>query len=77
MTMKAFRVQGKFKMGYKTMPFTKEFALADRKQVEDKLFSELGSKHGVERRLIKIEKVDELTLDQVQDNSVRQTLTGK
>ena len=75
--MKAFRVSGKFKMGYNTMPFVKEFALADRKLVEDRLFDELGSKHGVPRRLVTIEKVEELPLDQIQDNSVRQKLGGK
>ena len=75
--MKAFRVSGKFKMGYNTMPFVKEFALADKKLVEDKLFAELGSKHGVPRRLVTIEKIEELPPDQVQDGYVRQKLGGK
>jgi len=75
--MKAFRVSGKFQMGYKEMPFVKEFALADRKQAEDRLYAELGSKHGVPRRLVKIEKVEEILADQVQDGSVRQRLGGK
>ena len=75
--MKAFRISGKFKMGYAMMPFTKEYALADRKFVEDKVFSEFGSKHGVNRRNIRIEKVEEIPLDQVQDNNVRQMLGSK
>jgi len=77
MTMKAFRVSGRFQMGYKEMKFVKEFALADRKQVEDKLYAELGSKHQVPRRLITIEKVEEVPADQVQDGYVRQKLGGK
>jgi large subunit ribosomal protein LX len=75
--MKAFRVSGKFQMGYKEMTFVKEFALNDRKLVENKLYAELGSKHKVPRRLITIEKVEELPLEQVQDGYVRQKLGGK
>lgn len=75
--MKAFRVSGKFKMGYDTMAFVKEFALSERKQAEDRLYAELGSKHGVPRRLVTIEKVEEIALDQVQDGYVRQKLGGK
>jgi large subunit ribosomal protein LX len=77
MAMKAFRVSGKFQMGYKEMAFVKEFALTDRAKAEDRLYAELGSKHGVPRRLIAIEKVEEIPLDQVQDGSVRQRLGGK
>jgi large subunit ribosomal protein LX len=75
--MKAFRISGKFKMGYETMAFVKEFALSERKQAEDRLYAELGSKHRVPRRLVTIEKVEEIALDQVQDGYVRQKLGGK
>jgi large subunit ribosomal protein LX len=77
MAMKAFRVSGKFQMGHDMMAFVKEFALADRKQAEDRLYAELGSKHHVPRRLVKIEKVEEIPVDQVQDGSIRQKLGGK
>ncbi len=77
MAMKAFRVSGRFQMGYKKMAFVKEFALSDRKQVEDRLYAELGSKHGVPRRLVAIEKVEEIPADQVKDGSVPQKLGGK
>jgi len=77
MTMKAFRVSGKFQMGFNKMSFVKEFALNDRKQAEDKLYAELGSKHKVPRRLITIEKVEELPPDQVRDGYVRQKLGVK
>ncbi|MBM4249847.1 MAG: 50S ribosomal protein L18a [Euryarchaeota archaeon] len=77
MAMKAFRVSGKFKMGHSTMNFIKEYALADRKLVEDKLLAELGSKHRVKRRDILIEKVEELAPEDVEDGSVRQMLGRK
>jgi len=77
MAMKAFRISGKFQMGYNMMTFVKEFALSDRAKAEDRLYAELGSKHRVPRRLITIEKVEEIALDQVQDGSVRQKLGGK
>jgi len=75
--MKAFRVTGRFKMGMNVLPFDKEFALADRKLVEEKVYAEFGSKHRVKRREIKIEKVEEITPDKIQDTSVRMIITGK
>jgi large subunit ribosomal protein LX len=77
MLMKAFRVSGRFQMGMNELPFEKEFALADRKLAEEKLYAELGSKHRVKRREIKIEKVEEITPDKIQDTCVRMAVTGK
>jgi large subunit ribosomal protein LX len=75
--MKAFRVTGKFKMGSSMTPFSKEYVAADKKQVEEKALADLGSKHRAKRRDIKIEKVEELTLEQVQDTSIKHIVEGK
>jgi len=75
--MKAFRVTGKFKMGRSMTQFAKEYAGLDKKQVEEKAISDLGSKHRVKRRDLKVEKVEELTLEQVKDTSIRQLVEGK
>ena len=77
MSMKAFRVTGKFKMGKQMLGFNKEFAVADRKLVEEKVYAEFGSKHRAKRRDIKIEKVEELTPDKVVNTSIRMLLEGK
>ena len=75
--MKAFRVTGKFKMGSSMTPFSKEYTAVDKKQVEEKALADLGSKHHVKRRDMAIEKVEEVSLDQIQDTSIRQMVEGK
>lgn len=75
--MKAFRVTGKFKMGRSMTQFAKEYAGSDKKQVEEKALADLGGKHRVKRKDMKIEKVEELTLEQVKDPSIRQLVEGK
>ena len=77
MGMKAFRVTGRFKMGNSMSVFSKEYTAADKKQVEDKALADLGSKHRVKRKDIQIEKLEELTNDQIQDSSIRQMVEGK
>jgi len=75
--MKAFRVTGKFKMGHDTAMFSKEYATADKKLAEEKALTDLGSKHRASRRDIKIEKVEELTVDQIKDTQIKQLVEGK
>jgi large subunit ribosomal protein LX len=75
--MKAFRVSGKFKMGRGFSQFSKEYAAADKKQVEEKALADLGSKHRVKRRDMTIDKVEEIAPDQVQDTSIRMLVEGK
>jgi large subunit ribosomal protein LX len=75
--MKAFRVTGKFKMGRAVTSFSKEYTAADKKLVEQKALSDLGSKHRVKRRDMTIERIDEVPLDQIQDSSIRQLVEGK
>jgi large subunit ribosomal protein LX len=75
--MKAFRVTGKFRMGGTMTNFSKEYTAADKKLVEDKALADLGSKHRVKRKDMTIEKVEELTLDKIQDTSIRQAAEGK
>jgi large subunit ribosomal protein LX len=75
--MKAFRVTGRFKMGESILQFSKEYAAADNKQVEQKALADFGSKHRVKRRDMTIEKVEEVPLDQIQDTSIRQMVEWK
>lgn len=65
---KLFRVTGKFLMGNRYQKFTKELLTVDPKE---KLYSELGSKHRVKRRRIKIEAIKELKKEDCKDPVLR------
>lgn len=69
--MKAFKVTGSFRMGRKPSLFAKEVAAADKKAAEERIFSDLGSKHKVKRYDITIDKVTELKPDDVSDLAVK------
>ena len=64
-------------MGGSMTQFSKEYTAADNKQVEEKALSDLGSKHRVKRRDMRIEKVEEIAIDQIKDSSIRQLMEGK
>ncbi|VVB89685.1 50S ribosomal protein L18Ae [uncultured archaeon] len=54
-----FTVKGTFKAGLKWEHFTKKVTSQNKKNAVDKAYSLIGSEHGLERRLIKIEGVEE------------------
>lgn len=51
---------GKMKMGKKWVKFTKEIDAPKRERAIEILYSDLGSKHKIPRRSIKIESVEEI-----------------
>jgi large subunit ribosomal protein LX len=57
--MATFVVQGKFKAGVQWEKFTKQVEANNPKNAEEKVLSDIGSRHRVERRLVKIESVKE------------------
>src|SRR2546422_10644856 len=72
--MKAFRISGRFRMGRSWQPFSKELAAQDEAGAREKLFSILGSQHGVPRKYVSIAGVEEVPKDQVEDHAVKYTL---
>lgn len=54
-----FIVKGNFKAGHKWEPFTKKITTLNKKLAADKVFSLIGSEHGLKRSLIKVVSVDE------------------
>ncbi len=72
--MKAFRISGRFRMGRAWQPFSKELAAADEPAAREKLFSLLGSQHGVPRKYVSITTVVEVPSDQVESHAVRHEL---
>ena len=65
--MKAFKATGTFLMGEKTQPFNKEVAAKDKKEAEELVFSIMGSKHGVKRFRIDIDKIIPLKTEEITD----------
>ncbi|TRZ91672.1 MAG: 50S ribosomal protein L18a [Methanosarcinales archaeon] len=55
-----FTVKGTFKAGLKWEHFSKKVTSQNKKNAIDKAYSLIGSEHGLERRLIKIEGAEEV-----------------
>src|SRR2546427_6486951 len=72
--MKAFRIRGRFRMGRSWQPFSKELAAQDEAGAREKLFSILGSQHGVPRKYVSITGVEEVPKDQVESHAVKYTI---
>ena len=69
--MKVFRIQGTVLMGRNKQKFTKEIIIKNKKTAEEKIFCELGSKHKANRRNINIEKIVEISKDDVTDTIIK------
>lgn len=74
MKTKIFRIQGKFMMGNSLKPFTRELKATSEKEIEEKIYSEFGSKHHIKRNKIKIEEITEISEDEVLDPIVKALL---
>lgn len=68
--MKAFKVTGTFLMGREKQPFTKEVAAKDKSEAEEQVYSIIGSKHGVKRFRVNINKVDPMKPEDVTDSVI-------
>lgn len=55
-----FTVKGTFKAGLKWEKFSKKVTSQNKNNAMEKTYSLIGSEHGLERRLIKIEGVEEV-----------------
>jgi len=71
MKTKIFRVQGKFIMGDSFKPFTKELKATSEDDIKEKIYSEFGSKHHIVRNQIHIQKIDEISAEEVQDALIK------
>lgn len=57
--MQNYVVKGTFKAGHSWENFTKTIESQNEKNAREKTFSIFGSKHGINRSLIKIDSVEE------------------
>lgn len=74
-TVKAFRSTGKFVMGRRWQPFTKEFIAKNKEECAEFTYSILGSNHRIKRKFIRIEKIEEIKkVEDVKDPAVKERL---
>lgn len=52
-----FILKGEFRMGGWKQEFNKEVTASNEESAKEKLYAELGSKHKVKRRFIKVEEI--------------------
>ncbi len=69
--VKTFIVTGKIKKPSGDMQFSKKMNGITKKQIEEKLYSELGSKHKAKRFQIEIIKIEEEKQSAKKDTSVK------
>jgi len=69
--MKVYRISGKFLMGKIWQPFSKEVIGNDENEARERLFSILGSRHRVKRRMIKIDNIKEVSKDEIEDPVIK------
>lgn len=70
--MKAFRIDGEFEISRRNWQrFSKEIAADDAEKAKEKILCDLGGRHGLARRSIKIRKVKELKSDDIVNASIR------
>jgi len=60
MEMKKFKVKGTFKAGRSWEHFSKKIMSNNEKNAVEKLYSLIGSEHGLKRNLIRIEAIESL-----------------
>lgn len=58
--MKNYLVKGKFKAGHYWEKFSKNVESQNEKNASEKVYSLLGSKHGIKRFYIKIDSITEV-----------------
>lgn len=72
--MPAYRVSGEFQMGGESQDFAMETIADDDEEATEWALSTLGSKHRVRRPEVTIESVEETSLEEVEDLTVRYKL---
>ena len=63
-----------FQMGSETQVFTKEFKAINEEDIYEKLYSIFGSKHRIKRSQIKVDSIEEISEDEVEDPVVKAIL---
>ena len=74
MITKIYRIKGKFVLGSEIQKFTKELKGTSNENIEAKIYSHFGSKHGLNKSQINIESIEEINDGDVTDMVIKQIL---
>lgn len=70
--MKAFKIDGELETGRRSWrKFSKEIAAENEEKAKEKIICDLGSRHGLARRSLRIRRIKELTAKEVTDTAVK------
>ena len=72
MSVKIFRVEGIVGKTNYVMHFSKDFRGLKSEDAIEKVYTDLGSQHKVKRFQIKITSVNEVSLEETRDDSIRE-----
>ena len=75
--MKVFRVTGEINKPKLKTTFAKEVVVAKPEHAVEKVYAEIGSKHRVKRHHIKILKVEEVSLDEIENPILKKIVSGE
>ena len=75
--MKVFRVTGEINKPNLNTPFAKEVMVAKPEHAVEKVYAEIGSKHRVKRFQIKISKVEEVPLEEIENPILKKIVSGE
>jgi large subunit ribosomal protein LX len=75
--LKVFRVTGEINKPNLNTPFAKEVMVAKPEHAVEKVYAEIGSKHRVKRFQIKISKVEEVPLEEIENPILKKIVSGE
>jgi|YelNatPaOPRAMG01_1025707.scaffolds.fasta_scaffold559580_1 large subunit ribosomal protein LX len=68
--MRVYRVRGWFRQGLDVHRFTKEIPAMTQAQALERMYSDIGSRHKVKRRMIRVEEIVELKPEEIKDRKL-------
>jgi large subunit ribosomal protein LX len=75
--LKVFRVTGEITKPNLKTTFNKELVADKQEHAVEKVYAELGSRHRVKRTHIRIDKVEEVPADQIENPLLKKFVTGE
>ena len=75
--LKVFRVTGEINKPNLKTPFMKELLAVKSEHAVEKVYAEIGSKHRVKRFQLKISKVEEISVDDIENPILKKIVAGE
>ncbi|MCW4002336.1 MAG: 50S ribosomal protein L18Ae [Candidatus Bathyarchaeota archaeon] len=75
--MKAFKVTGEINKPKLNTPFVKEVIAEKSENAVEQVYAEIGSKHRVKRFHIKVSKVEEIPVEEIENPVLKKLVSGE